>query len=168
MDGGVSVSHVHGDTLGTNGGAAVDLGTNGGVVDLGTDGGAAVEIRARTNGGASAYYVYGDGDASSICDLLMSHDTLAPFLALSSFLIEIETVSLNSLEPDVIWHHCLSEFSLPRGIPILDTVGLAPHSHTHTQPLTLTLKCPVHHSHSPSPAHTHTQSITLILGHSHL
>ena len=113
----------------TNGGAVADMRTDGGaagaagsmstdggaVGSMCTNGGAMVDISAGTNGGATAYFAYGGVAMSGISDLLMSHDNLADFLsflAASSFLYNIDTISLDVLEPNVLMHHCFSATSL--------------------------------------------------------
>ena len=76
------------------------------------------------------YYAYGNLDSPGVSDLSLLHDTLADFLsflASSSFSDDIETISLDVLEPDVIWNHSLN--------------AIAPfHSHTRTYDLSKELQ----------------------------
>ena len=100
--------------LSTNGGAVVDIDDhmNGGAFSgLSMNMGAMVDIPDCMNGGAGTYYAYGDLDSPGVLDLSLSHNTLADslsFLASSLFLDDIETISLDVLEPDVIWNHSLN------------------------------------------------------------
>ena len=90
----------------------IDDCTNGGAFGgLSTSVGAVVDIPDCMNGGAGTYYAYGDLDSSGVSDLSLSHDILADFLsflASSSFSDDIETISLDVLEPDIIWNHSLN------------------------------------------------------------
>jgi hypothetical protein len=108
----------------TNGGAVADMGTNGGaMVNVSTDGDAVVDMS--TNGGAvvdsSVKAFFGHG--ISPVDLSILSDTFADFLSFlvsSSFPDDIETMSLDTVETDVILHHCFSVISWnPDSIPLL-------------------------------------------------
>jgi hypothetical protein len=87
-----------------------DLSTNGGALfTAGTDGGAVVDVKVCTDGGAT----YGGVDVPGFSDLSISHDTFADLLSFlaSTFPDDVETISLDLLKPDVVWHHCLSTVS---------------------------------------------------------
>jgi hypothetical protein len=121
----------------TDGGAASgSLSMNGGAVvvngSMSTNGGAVVGIS--TYGGARAYSAYYHVPCFS--DLSILPDTLADslsFLASSSFSDDINTITLDLLEPDILWHHCLSAMSPVHSHRRFYDLSKEPHSYAESR-----------------------------------